>query len=173
MSNDQKFKETLRQCRICEDNLVQAIDERVERGESVRAICQDYEDYQRQLHGEVFMPMATIRKKYQRIKGKDGEEVGTNVPTPAMQAVRLIYKAFNAKDFGTRQAYFNQAQALKVPVRDLQVELEEEARKLAPYYRRIAAAMHFFGIDGFEILVREMKETIKKIKEVKDEPAPK
>ena len=72
-----RLKGMLDTCQICDVPLIEAIQERVDNGESVSSVCRELEDYQIDQHGAAVFSASALRKRYQRINGT----AGTNVPT--------------------------------------------------------------------------------------------
>jgi len=66
--SDEKVKQGLESCNLCNAALVNAIRERVKKGDNVREVCQDYERYQQQLGipDEAVIPYKTLEKRYYR-----------------------------------------------------------------------------------------------------------
>jgi hypothetical protein len=176
VSKDAKFKELLTNCQVCESGLVEAIGERVEGGESVLAVCNDYEDFQRQTHGEVFITAQGLRTKYRRTMGIGGESKAlTKEEQQVLDAIRAIFQGYNSKDPAIRQNWIDQGKDLAegVPSRMIKVELEEMARLHTKRIRMVAAAMGVFGVGDWKTFYSSLKQLMLMIEQEEKSSEPK
>ena len=68
-SSDAVVRELLDKCQMCNVGLVEAVKERESKGESIREICKDLEDYQRQSLGGVIYTANALRQRYMHASG--------------------------------------------------------------------------------------------------------
>ena len=107
-----KVKEGLEQCNLCTVALVSAIKERVDEGESVNAVCKEYEKLQKELHGEILYPLKTLASRYYRTtKGK--RKVDANASTPAEPQAEKVGSGEPKKQKSPEQFYRGEAKKLK------------------------------------------------------------
>jgi hypothetical protein len=68
--SDQKFKDGLLNCTVCNVALVSAIKDRVDAGEKVKDVCKDYERFQEQL-GEIHYTWKQLQDRFRYHYGLD------------------------------------------------------------------------------------------------------
>ena len=167
MSSDAKFKELLGKCLICNDGLVEAIEGRIQGGEDLRAVCNDYEDFQRQLHGEAIYSAAALRARYQRVKGekapmagysKDGKLIGgasrTTEKHPGLSEEQPL------EGFEFRQG---ESSGSVEYVTEEQKYLNDLAHNLYVFMEGILLQLEEFQKAGFVVPINKVVKTLEKL----------
>ena len=123
-NKDAEFKVLLDSCNVCNMGLIDAVDERVQAGESVNAACKHYERHQEQLHGEAAYSADALRGRYNNAKGLREPNKPKVEPVPSEKAVQMMIVASREQDAMIQKTKVKEAKAMRKGADNLTIETE-------------------------------------------------